>query len=261
MSDAINIQMLKMLKNLSINLIKGNISKYPDTNCKSIVVWGSNLGLTMHSSNYSKLIRNMISLPQYQHSVVIGLLLSDGWLRLSSTNAKNSTFSKLNARLGFGQSFAKFDYFFHVFFIMGHYCASFPIGIKVILNKKVFYSLRFFTRHLPCFTELYDLFYINKIKCIPTDIYHLLDPIALAHWIMGDGSKAGKGLLLCTDSYTISDVILLMNVLTIRYGFICSIHIPKPGQYRIYISSKSKDKLFNVVNSYIVPSMKYKLGI
>ena len=29
----------------------------------------------------------------------------------------------------------------------------------------------------------------------------MLDPIAFAHWIMGDGSKLAPGLVLCTDSF------------------------------------------------------------
>lgn len=40
---------------------------------------------------------SMLQLPPYQYSVVIGLLLSDGWLNLGNARAKN-------ARLGFKQS-------------------------------------------------------------------------------------------------------------------------------------------------------------
>ena len=58
----------------------------------------------------------------------------------------------------------------------------------------------------------------NKIKIIPYNIYDLLTPIALAHWIMDDGVKRNKGLVLCTDSFSISDVVRLSNVLRIKYG-------------------------------------------
>lgn len=44
----------------------------------------------------------------------------------------------------------------------------------------------------------------------------MLDPIAFAHWIMGYGSNSATGLLLCTDSFTIQDVVSIMNVLIIR---------------------------------------------
>jgi hypothetical protein len=44
-------------------------------------------------------------------------------------------------------------------------------------------ELQFFTRSLPCITELYSLFYVNGVKVIPQNIYELLTPVALAHWI------------------------------------------------------------------------------
>ena len=62
------------------------------------------------------------------------------------------------------------------------------------------------------------IIYKKKIKIIPYNIYDLLIPIALAHWIMGDGAKRNKGLVLCTDSFSISDVVRLSNVLRIKYG-------------------------------------------
>ena len=71
---------------------------------------------------------------------------------------------------------------------------------------------------MPCLTELHSLFYVNKVKVIPHNIYKLLTPIALAHWIMGDGRNGKGGLILCTDSFSLKDVVRLMNVLIIRYG-------------------------------------------
>jgi hypothetical protein len=62
---------------------------------------------------------------------------------------------------------------------------------------------------------------------VPLDIYHLLSPVALAYWIMGDGSVHPSGVVLCTDSFSVPDVIRLMNVLTIRYGLKCTIHWKK----------------------------------
>ena len=45
----------------------------------------------------------MIQLPYYQKSVIIGLLLSDGWLYFPSATNKN-------ARIEFRQSLDKFEY-------------------------------------------------------------------------------------------------------------------------------------------------------
>ena len=78
---------------------------------------------------------------------------------------------------------------------------------------------------------------------------------------MGDGGFKSQGVYLCTDSYSIQDVILLMNVLIIRYNLKCTLHKSsnKIG-YRIYISRKSLNELKKIVKPYFIPSMLYKLG-
>ena len=77
---------------------------------------------------------------------------------------------------------------------------------------------------------------------------------------MGDETYKGKGIALCTDSYSIADVVRLMNVLIIRYDLICTLH-KSNEQYRIYISRKSMEKVVKIVNPYMIPSMYYKIGI
>jgi hypothetical protein len=90
----------------------------------------------------------------------------------------------------------------------------------------------------------------------------LLSPIALAHWIMCDGKLHHSGLILCTDSYTVSDCVRLMNVLMIRYRLDCTLHYHGPKkQPRIYIRAKSMPLLRSIVLEHMDPSMLYKLGM
>ena len=100
---------------------------------------------------------------------------------------------------------------------MSHYCSSSPRYYTSIRAGTRLYALHLSTRSIPCLTKLHSLFYPNGIKIIPQNIFELLSPIALAHLIMGDGSVKKYGLILCTNSYSIQDVVLLMNVLIIRY--------------------------------------------
>jgi len=86
-----------------------------------------------------------------------------------------------------------------------------------------------------------------------------LTPIALAHWICGDGGAKPHGLVICTDSYDLPSVIRLMNVLIIRYRLDCTLRYN--GQYpRIYIKQASMPTLKNIVEPYMVSTMMYKLG-
>jgi hypothetical protein len=110
-----------------------------------------------------------------------------------------------------------------------------------------------------CFTELYYLFYSKGVKVIPENIYELLTPVALAHFIMGDGSGNRHGLLLCTDSFTIPEVVKLINVLIIRYQLNCTLRFHSPTQPRIYIREGSMRKLRGIVEPYMSCYMLYKL--
>jgi len=70
---------------------------------KALVVFGTNLTSTVCNGRLTKQVSEMIKLPSYQRGVVIGLLLSDGWLIFSNYRSKN-------ARLGFKQALSNSAY-------------------------------------------------------------------------------------------------------------------------------------------------------
>jgi hypothetical protein len=232
------------------------VTELSDGPQKALVVFGTNLASQVGSGRLTKQESEMIILPLYQYSVIVGLILSDGWLIFASSRSKN-------VRLGFKQSYSHKEYVYFTFFILSPYCSSFPRFIKGSKNGNQFFALEFFTRSLPCFSELYNLFYVNKVKVIPENIYDLLSPVALAHLIMGDGDARPHGLILCTNNFLIQDVVRLMNVLMIRYRLECSLHIKKQNkiEYLIYIRDGSMPLLRSIVSPYMHPSMNYKLGL
>lgn len=75
---------------------------------------------------------------------------------------------------------------------------------------------------------------------------------------MSDGVSQQYGLLLCTDSFTVKEVVILINILIIKYDLDCSIHNHN-GKPRIYIKANSMVKLRQLVNPYIIPFSTYKL--
>jgi hypothetical protein len=112
---------------------------------------------------------------------------------------------------------------------------------------------------MPCLTELHSLFYPAGKKEISYNIYELLTPVAFTHLIMGDGSSSRSGLVLCTDSYKLIDVIRLMNVLIIRYRLECKLRYHTPTQPRIYIRECSIPLLRTILKPYMCSTMLYKL--
>lgn len=78
---------------------------------------------------------------------------------------------------------------------------------------------------------------------------------------MGDGSAKQHGLILCVDSYSIADIVRLMNVLLIRYDLNCRIRHHTSTQPRIYIKQRSMPILRVLVKSHMTKSMLYKIGL
>ena len=188
----------------------------------------------------------------FQRSIIVGLLLSDGWIQ-----KRNGW----NPRIGFKQSIKNFDYFWDVFVNLSSLCSNYPWSTKTKKRGKLFFGLEFQTRQLKCFHEIYYLFYSEeKVKNIKWELFHYLDYVAIAHWIMGDGSKRNKGITLCTDSFSFKEVVLLMNILKIKYDVNSSIHLEK-NKPRIYINRKELGKILCFIKPYFTQSLLYKLSL
>jgi hypothetical protein len=223
--------------------------------CKALVLWGSQdfLVSSIGFSMFSPKISNLIQIPPYIEGILIGLLLSDAWVSFASATSKN-------ARIGFKQGMINFPYFWHVFILLSHYCSSYPQLTSSVRNNKRSFGLQLQTRSLPCFTQFHYLFYINGVKIVPKDIYNLLTPIALAHWIMGDGGFRKHGLILSTNSFSIQETVCLINVLIIRYNLDCTLRL-EYNKSLIYIRSSSLSLLKSIVLPYMHSSMYYKIHL
>lgn len=205
---------------------KGQFYLYQNLNastCLALEPWEINLPFSVGIRNISKEERDMVKLPNFQFSVIVGIMLSDD-LSLSRNNRYK------NAHLSFKQSLGNSGYLWFTFSLLAHYCSSSPKLTTSLRNGVYNYGLEFFTRALPCFTELHPLFYPNGIKEIPQNIYELLTPIALAHLIMGDRVARPYGLQICTDSYSLPCTVRLMNAIIMRYGLDCTLHTKGEAQ-------------------------------
>lgn len=78
---------------------------------------------------------------------------------------------------------------------------------------------------------------------------------------MDDGAALNKGLVLCTDSFTLNEVCLLQNVLKHKFNLNSNIQGYKNNRPRIYILPESMSKLINLVRPHMLPSKLYKLHL
>jgi len=203
------------------------------------------------SENYNEYTEEEIK------QVIFGSLLGDGKLELS--------LKALNARFGFIQSVIHKEYFLSLFSILKPYCSADyrTYSYKDPRTGKTYITLNFWTVSKDLFTDFYKMFYVNKIKRVPTDL-SLLSPLALAHWIMQDGSKGTSGgLYICTDLFDPADTRRLALFLEQKYSL--KVTTPKApgtkGALRIYVSVQSMNSLRNLIKTHMHPSMLYKLGL
>ena len=82
---------------------------------------------------------------------------------------------------------------------------------------------------------------------------------------MDEGYKHGKGIVLCTESFSLDEVELLKKVLEFKFELKVTIQKRQSSGgrlgYRLYISSKSFDQLLSIIQPAFIPSINYKLGI
>jgi hypothetical protein len=130
--------------------------------------------------------------------MIIGLALGDLYIRRVGQS--------VNTQLCFEGSIKLVVYIRHLFFIFACFCASDP----VIRLRTTSHFISFTTLVYPVFNYFRDLFYVNGVKIVPLNIGDLLTPRALAYWFMYDGYRDLSGFVLCPDSFTLAEVLLLM---------------------------------------------------
>jgi hypothetical protein len=134
-----------------------------------------------HISSYSQLRlsiqeRAAFNLPHNLKDIIVGLTLRDLHMQKQSKGR--------NPNLQFSQGLIHKDYIFHLYDLFKGYCSSEP---KISEQKphsvtgKVYTRVRFNTNCLPCFNEMYYLFYPEGKKIIPLNIGELLTAQGLAY--------------------------------------------------------------------------------
>lgn len=196
-------------------------------------------------------------LPIELDEIIIGSMLGDLTAEKPSINS--------NTRLQFKQSLKNRLYIEHLYSLFQEFCGSKPLIMSKFDNRpnkyKEYSSIKFQTLSIPCFNKYRELFYNQEgKKYIPNNLEELLTERGMAYWYMDDGYKSVSGLYICTESYTMEDHQILINVLKNKFNLECNIHKTTNGN-RIYILSSSKDKLLELVKPYLLKHFYYKFNI
>ena len=207
------------------------------------------------SKRLTDLERSQFTLSDELKQILVGLLLGDLYAIKRYTNA----------RLRFKQGIVHKDYLMHLYEIFSDYCSTAPKINNPAPDKRtgtVYKGIYFNTKSLPCFNELYNLFYPEGVKVVPSNIFELLTPLGLAYFISDDGTftNSSKIVKLCTEGFIESDIDLLIQVLEQKFNLVC--RKEKRGKsFRIVIKNQSLETLRKLISSHLHSSMLYKIGL
>jgi hypothetical protein len=203
--------------------------------------------------------KNSISeqIPSWFGEIMTGLMLGDGSLRLHGKDAL------LSLQIVNKEVVQK----------IWDICFGLKLLVMPVktLNRRTWLPIHYFqTFTIPYFTKLFSLWYTNGIKCLPTQIGLMLTPLAIAHWVIGDGGfdSSGRGIgrvVLYTNNFTLAEVKLLQEILFSKYGIKSGLkkgqHTDPDRGYAIRISSTSVEAFRSICLPHMYPSMLYKLGL
>jgi len=97
-------------------------------------------------------------------------------------------------------------------------------------------------------------------KIVPQKIAELIDPMALAAWIMDDGSYSKGRIDISTYSFSLSEIKFLQSVILSKFKVAMNFYRDRDRGFRMYCTARETKKLIEVINPYIIKSMMYKIG-
>ena len=206
----------------------------------------------------SKEIENLkkgIKLTKIQRSIVIGLILGDGHLE---TQNGGRTY-----RLKIEHSIKQKDYVDWLYGKLKNITVSKPKLKEKKLKGREYKSYWFTTYSLGLFRFYGQQFYSNGKKIIPKIIAKLLDPLAMAVWFMDDGSfksNRHRTFIIHALGYSKADLLQVKQSFKEKFDIDVGLHRQKGNKFRLYIFSESASKFRKLVELYIIPTLRYKLG-
>lgn len=222
-------------------------------------------GIILLRQCLSKAAKLVIVITPQIKEVITGMLLGDGWIGQPTTTG--------NAAFGVKQKDKDFVQLlwdiFHTIGIVGSLPSLKTTVLKATGKTYEAAAIGFSTFKLPVFAELFHQWYNildgKSIKHLPSNIYELLTPVAIAYWVASDGHFIlREGVVrISTDNFTLAEVELLQTILFNKFGIKSTRSHNGSGkeQYRIRISKASMPAFQSLIASHIPPMMAYRAGL
>lgn len=190
-----------------------------------------------------------------EREIVIGTILGDGCLQ--ATGARN-------ARLRLEHGAKQKDYIFWKWRQLSRIIQSHPKKIVRYnpIYKATYGYYRCQSHSSPELGKLRRLFYRENQKIMPNNLNGLLkSQLSLAVWYMDDGYyyHRDKTAYIYLSKLSKENLDKLTEVLKSNFNLVPKVEIKKSGNVNLKFTVTETNKLINLIQADIIPSMRYKL--
>ena len=197
-----------------------------------------------------------MKLSKKQKIIIYGLVLGDGFLQKTG---------KKNARLRIEYSAKQKEDTYWIYHSLENLFVDQPqkISRQHPKSKQIYHYYRLQSQSAPIFGKLHSKFYQNGKKIVPLYIDELLMyKLTLAVWYMDDGyyDKRDKSAHIYLQKLTLDSQRRLLECLQKNFGLTAKIYCrPDRQACQINFTGKAKDRLVELIRSYVIPEFNYKL--
>lgn len=212
-----------------------------------------------HWSKKWKAIKESLHVKPLQRELIFGSLLGDGTM-LIGKGGRNANFKVEHGLAQKEYVFWKYSYLKSLVFTEP------KLSYRYRQNgEKYAKSWWFRTISHPELTKIHEKFYVQEEdgnrKVVPEHIEDELTPLGLAVWIMDDGCYSQDQIDISTYCFTREEISLLKKCFRDKFQVEAKIRADRDKGYRMYFLKEETQKLIPIIRPYIIPSMKYKIGL
>ena len=205
-------------------------------------------------------IKKALGLNSKQRALIIGSLLGDGTMRIGK-GARNANFKSEHCLKQ--KAYVKWKYQTLKPFVSTRPKISYRYDEEGNRYKK---SWWFRTLRHPILTRIYKEFYTGNgyktgRKIIPSTIKQEMNPLVLAVWIMDDGSYQKGRIDISTYSFSLKEINRLQEALLKVFNVEARYYKDRDKGFRMYFNQENTRRVIEVIRLYIIPSMRYKIGV
>lgn len=199
----------------------------------------------------------MKTITNYLEKVIIGQILSDGYVERTGVNCRLS--------FSFGGAYLEYANWIGI----QDYCSNSVYSVVSVTKEKKYTNYRLKTRTNSIFNKYREMFYIMQNNGKYRKAINIGDlPIVLAHLIMGDGtfSTRDNRVRICTYSFSFEECTMLADAIKKKCAISCKVLLDRADssgekQYILTIGKNSLMKLQEVVLPHMHKSMLYRIGL